>query len=140
MTLDKDLHKRMLTLATNLLEATKVGKISWALTDKENRFLYAGTSSSVTVELTTDRDGDNHTTLSLLNSRGTTVDSIQSEYEPAGPDRWTAASWNEILDDLYYAARRVAHNVDEAIESMLTDIERGTPSPSADGYSDEPPF
>ena len=128
MTLDSDLHEKMLALARNLLEATKAGKISWALTDSEIRFLYAGTRSSVTIEHYTDRDSDEISTLTLLNSRGTAVDSIQSEFSPKEDNKWVEASWNELLDELYYAARRVAHNVDEAIDSMLSDIERGTPS------------
>jgi len=157
MTRDKDLQERMLVLAKNLLEATDQGKISWALTDEEQKFLYAGSRSSVTIESYRDRDGDNVTTLSLLNSRGTTVDSLQTDYAYI-EDHSNAMPWNDILEDLYHAARRVAHNVDEAIESMLVDIERGTPSPQpkpkkaaedpwaadarsfGEGASDEPPF
>lgn len=152
MTLDSDLHEKMLLMARNLLEATKEAKISWALTDMEGKFLYAGTRSSVTIERYRDNDGDEIAILSLLNNRGTTVDSIQSEFQRQPDNKWSPAEWNELLDNLYYAARRVAYNVDEAVESMLADIEAGTPSPSPPskkklddpwaqtGYSDEPPF
>lgn len=152
MTRDSDLHQRMLTLAENLHEATKAGKISWALTDREDKFLYAGTKSSVTIGAFTDRDGDNHSTLSLLNSRGTTVDSLESEFEARQDGGYAGKPWNDLLEDLYHAARRVAHDVDGAIDSMLDDIEKGTPSPPppknfADdpwakdaSFSDEPPF
>src|SRR6266566_3019656 len=131
MTLDRDLHEKMLTLARNLLEATKEGKVSWALTDMEGKFLYAGTRSSVTIDHYDDPDGDEVTVFSLLNSQGTTVDSLRNEMkrESGNSNIWVPADWNELLKDLYYAARRVAYDVDEAIESMLSDIERGTPSP-----------
>jgi len=141
-------------LATNLLEATKAGKISWALTDAEGKFVYAGSRSSVTIEMHTDRFEGDATILSILNDRGTTVDSLQSEATQS-EDGWIPAPWNDLLEDLYHAARRVAYNVDEAIDSMLADIERGTPSPppkpkrivkdpwASEGkseYTDEPPF
>lgn len=154
MTFDRDVHERMITLAKNLLEATKAGKISWALTDRENKFLYAGTRSSVAIELFTERFGDDDYTLSLINNRGTTIDSLTTEHYSVEDHPPIPAEWNDSLEDLYYSARRIAHNVDEAIESMLADIERGTPSPpsakkpaddpwasgAGDGFSDEPPF
>jgi hypothetical protein len=147
---------RMYELAEKLLEATKAGRISWSLTDKEDQFLYAGTNSSVTVELYEDRFEGASVQLCLLNSRGTVVDSLESA-TTRHEDHEIAAPWNDILYDLYHSARRMAHNVDEAIESMLTDIEQGTPSrppqlkktrvddpwaadPADNGFSDEPPF
>jgi hypothetical protein len=158
VTNDEDLQEdRMFLLARNLLEATKAGKITWALTDEEKTFLYAGTRSSVVIKTYNDSYEGPSTILSLLNSQGTTVDSLETEHTREG-DRWISAPWNDILDDLYHAARRVSYNVDEAIDSMLDDIARGTPSPpvkpkpkptvddpwssdsDGDGFSDEPPF
>jgi hypothetical protein len=148
---DDDLRNRMQIMASELLEATREGKISWRLTDVEDKFIYAGTRSSVTIQLTQDRFEGDATILSLRNNRGTVVDSIETEGKQID-DRWIAAPWNELLDDLYHAARRVAHNVDEALDSMMADIERGTPSPdpspkkkaadpwASDGFNDEPPF
>lgn len=148
MTRDRDLQERFVTMAKNLLEATKAGKISWALTDSETKFLYAGTRSSVTIEFYDSREGED-TILSLLNGKGTVVDSLSTEYrsspEPAG--LIMAAPWNDTLEELYSAARRVAHNVDDAIDSMLSDIEKGAASPPRpprvkkdDPWTDEPPF
>jgi hypothetical protein len=152
MTFDREIHERMLALATNLLSATKAGKISWALTDQENKFLCAGSRSSVAIELFAERHEDVYI-LSLINSRGATIDTLATEHTQ---DAFSVNDeWNSILEDLYHFARRIAHNVDEAIESMLADIERGIPSqpPPAkrpaddpwasepgDGFSDEPPF
>jgi len=149
MTRDEASDERILTLARNLLDATKQSKISWALTDVEQRFIYAGSRSSVTIEKFTDRWNGEITVLSLLNSRGTTVDSLETDSIKVSDEKSEPAPWNELLDDLYHAARRIAHNVDEAIDSMLSDIERGTLSPRfqksaedpwAAPSSDEPPF
>jgi hypothetical protein len=157
MSSDDDLHERMLAMARGLLDATKEGKISWRLTDVEDKFVYAGTRSSVTIQFTTDRYDGATTILSLLNNRGTVVDSLETEATQT-EDKWEPAPWNDLLDDLYHAARRVVHNVDDALDSMMSDIERGTPSPplkknadpdpwstkdprsNKDPWSDEPPF
>ena len=149
MTRDLELHDRFVTLAENLLNATKAGKVSWALTDNETKFLYAGTRSSVAIEFYDSRDGE-ETVLSLLNSQGTVVDSLVTEYHRTSDETMSPAPWNIILEDLYSAARRVAHNVDEAIDSMLSDIEKGTASPPQpklakkkavdDPWAEEPPF
>lgn len=155
MTNDNEVQGRMLLMANNLLAATKEGKITWRLTDAEAKFIYAGTRSSVTIEFVSDRFNDEMTVLCLLNDKGTVVDSLETGGVHEG-DRFIPASWNEILDDLYHAARRVAYNVDEALDSILSDIERGAPSPPSPppgkkrfgsddpwtqaGSSDEPPF
>src|SRR5215831_6060877 len=101
MTFDREIHERMLTLAKNLLEASKEGKISWALTDREDKFLYAGTRSSVAIEFYSDRfEGDRYT-LSLITSRGTTIDSLTTEEAHTGSDTPPIpAVWNDILEDL----------------------------------------
>ena len=156
MSSDSDLHERMLAMAGSLLQATKAGKISWQLTDAENKYIYAGTSSSVTIEFHPNSFESDTTSLSLLNKRGVVVDSLETEIYHVDDD-WEPAEWNDVLEGLYHAARRVAHNVDEALDSLMSDIERGTPSrslkkaanprdsdpwatDSPGGYSDEPPF
>jgi hypothetical protein len=152
MASDEEVQDRLVKMATNLLEATKAGKISWAVTDDEEKFLYAGTRSSVTVDKWDDDQGT-HTELRLLNNRGATVDSLVTNTVHRD-DRMITAPWNKLLDDLYHAARRVAYDVDDAINSMLSDIEQGTPSPpppknmfdpwlrdqKEKGTTDEPPF
>jgi hypothetical protein len=93
---------------------------------------------------------------SRLNARGTVVDSLKSEFIPnVSGDGYSPQSWNGLLDELFYSARRVAYNVDDAIDGMLADIEKGisapepqqrkkhtSPDPWAEKseYSDEPPF
>jgi hypothetical protein len=122
-------REKILALAYNLHEAAMAGKISWTLTDDEDKFLYAGTRSSVTIEEFSDRYFSNRIALCLLNSEGTIVDSIRSELVTDESGAEVPAPWNQKLDELFYTARRVAHKADEALESMLADIERGTPSP-----------
>jgi hypothetical protein len=158
MTLDENLHAKMIRLAESLLSGTKKGKVAWTSTDSEYKFLCTGTRSSVTIESYLDRDDDRVSTLSMLNDHGTVVDSLKGGFHVNDQgSSYTPESWNEVLDDLFYSARRVAYNVDDAIDSMLADIEEGIsapPSPqkrnvfdrSSDpwandsGYSDEPPF
>jgi hypothetical protein len=157
MSSDNEIQNRLILMAQNLLKATREGKISWRLTDVEYKFIYAGTRSSVTIEVSQD-NFSNETLLCLLNERGTVVDSLETGSSLGDDNSQTAFRWNDLLEDLYQAARRVAHNVDEALESMILDIERGTPSPaplppkkksaarnedpwaSETPYSDEPPF
>lgn len=125
---ENDFRARMLQMAESLLEATRKGRISWRLTDDEHKFIYAGTRSSVTVEHIDDQYNGEETVLALRNNRGTVVDSLGTESTQEG-DRWAPAPWNGVLESLYHAARRVAYDVDKALESMMHDIERGTPSP-----------
>ena len=89
--------------------------------------------------------------LCLLNTRGAVVDSLETEWNFPEPG---PMHWNQDLADLYHSARRVAHNVDDAIDSLLADIEKGISAPpsrpkkgleedpwaSDVGYSDEAPF
>lgn len=156
MALDEDLHAKMVRLAESLLSGTKNGKVVWAPTDSEYKYLCTGTRSSATIESFVDRDDDRVSTLSMLNDHGTVVDSLKSGFKPGDSGGFAPESWNEVLDDLFYSARRVAYNVDDAIDSMLADIEKGISAPppqkrnvfdrSSDpwandsGYSDEPPF
>ncbi len=152
MARDNELRDKLIALARQLLNGTKSGKVAWAPTDDDNTFLCTGTRSSVTVELTVDRDGDAHVTLSILNSQGATVDSIKSEFTQIAQDEWQGEPWNTALEDLFYAARRSAYNVDDAIDSLLADIAKGISAPpqrksktedpwaNNGGYSDEPPF
>jgi hypothetical protein len=157
MGLEEDLHDKMVKLAENLLAGTRSGNVAWTPTDSDDKYLCTGTRSSVTIESFIDRDGDRISVLSLLNSHGSVVESLQSRYVST-ESNYTAESWNESLDDLFYSARRVAYSVDDAIDSLLADIEKGISAPeprqkrgfgskpdpdpwsSDSGYSDEPPF
>lgn len=159
MSLDENLHEKMIKLAESLLAGTRDGKVAWTPTDSEYKFLCTGTRSSVTVEFYEDRDGDTTSTLSLLNNHGTVVDSLRSAITATGPRTYEPEAWNQTLEDLFYAARRVAYNVDDALDGMLADIQKGISAPPPQekkkavpwsnddpwksdngGYSDEPPF
>lgn len=146
MAKDPHVHQRLVDLAKSLLERTRDDKISWTATDNETAFLFSGTSTSVRISTSFDNDGDMHTKLSLLNSRGTEVDSLQNEYHPAEISGWEPEDWNEVLDDLYYSARRKALDVDSMLDDILADLEdengtrRAAKEKEADPWSDEPPF
>lgn len=156
MALEEDLHEKMIRLAKTLLSGTKDGKVAWTPTDSDYKFLFTGRRSSVAIESYEDRDNETVSTLSLLDGHGTVIDSLKSGFKSTIGRNYEPEEWNQVLDDLFYAARRVAYNVDDAIDSMLADIEQGisVPPPQiikddpwvADDpwgqtkYSDEPPF
>jgi hypothetical protein len=152
MSIDDDFRQRMVEMAQKLLDATRAGKITWRLTDVGDKFIYAGTRSSVTIEYD---DHEYATILCLLNEQGNMIDSIETGRVQTGGNSWEDHPWNDVLEDLHQAARRVVYNVDDVMESMMSDIARGTPSPpsppkervedpwasdNSGGYSDEPPF
>jgi hypothetical protein len=145
MARDPHVHQRLVDLAKNLLKRTQDGKISWTATDNDTAFLFSGTSTSVRISTYFDNEGESYTELSFLNSRGTVVDSIRDEYHQVSSG-WEAADWNEVLDDLYYAARRDALDVDTMLDDFLADLEdengtrRAAKEQKADPWSDEPPF
>lgn len=160
MALDENLHDKMIALANRLLAGTKGGKVAWTPTDSDYKFLCTGTRSSVMIESLVDRDGDTVSTLSILNAHGSVVDSLKSGFVPneGNAGSYRPESWNGILDELFASARRVAYNVDDAIDSLLADIDKGISAPEPhrgrksapskpddpwandSGYSDEPPF
>lgn len=157
MALD-DLRQKMIDFANSLLQQTIVGKAAWTPTDDEEKYLFAGTRASVTIESFIDRDGDRQSTLSLMNSQGVIIDSLKCEWIDHGGGSFEGEYWNAVLDELFTAARRTAYNVDDAIASLLVDIEKGNQAPPSrakknprsdnndpwasdtGGYSDEPPF
>jgi hypothetical protein len=131
MNSDDHLHNRMVSLATSLLDRTRAGSIAWTATDDERRFLFSGTNTSVSITSFVDEDDDNITSLSLLNSRGTIVESLDSDFEPRAPGSgYPPKSWNKVLDDLYHAARRSALNVDAMLDDLFAEL---------DAEDDDPP-
>lgn len=130
---DPEIHDRLVRLTEVLLARTREGKISWKPTDDERAFLYTGPGTSALITSHLDEDGDNRTTLSVLNSRGTEIESIENEWQAGSP-----ATWNETLDDLYYSARRDALNIDKVLDNFLATLEQE--NGDLNSAPDEPPF
>jgi hypothetical protein len=117
-----DRHERMIALAKSLLKGTNEGKISWTTTDDEKTFLYSRPGSSATVSSSVDSDGDNRTVLSVHDSRGTVVQSIQNEFRGDAKGGYEPGVWNGLLDALFAAARRSASDADDALDEILDDL------------------
>jgi hypothetical protein len=146
MNRDQHVHQRLVDLAKSLLKRTEDGNISWTTTDNESVFLFSGTNTSVRVSSYIDDDNDMRTKMSLLNSRGTVVESLESEFRRGPFDEVQPAPWNQTLNDLYHSAKRSALNVDAVLDDLLADLDdenrtnRAANEEKADPWSDEPPF
>lgn len=145
MTTDEHLHSRMRQLADGLLQATNEGKISWRTTDSESKFLYSAANASAMISSSVDRDGDMITELSVLNTRGTVVETIRNSFasveNPFGASgEYAPEPWNETLDALYHAARRSALKVDSVLDELFADIQSSDGESPTDESDDQPPF
>lgn len=125
MTPDAHLRDRMVQLAKLLTERTTSGRISWSSTDDESTFIYSAKRSSVTIDQHYDQEGDPFTTLSVLNERGTAVETLQSSYAPPEGfgSEYTPASWNKPLEDLYSVARSSALKIDEVLDDLMRQLD-----------------
>jgi hypothetical protein len=119
---DEHLRNRLIDLAADMLNRTLNGEIAWVGTDQENTFLFSGTKSSITISSLTDREGDQNSIISLLNARGTVVESLQGEFHPDGMGGYAPGEWNETLNDLFFAARRSALDADTLLDSIIEDM------------------
>lgn len=132
MSRESDVRGRMFKVASRLLKETLEGRVPWTPTDKEQEFLYSGTKSSVVISHHEDRDGDDVYTMSLLDTRGTVVEQLRSDYVPsqgAFQPTMEPAAWNDTLEQLHDAARREALNIDALLDGVLEDLEKGPPPP-----------
>jgi hypothetical protein len=114
------------TIARRLLERTEGKSARWRTTDADGVFLFAGSSSSVTVEQWVDPDGDKNHRLSLLNSSGTEVAELRSTWDGDpwnGTTNYSAGPHNSLLSALYEAAKRSALRIDDVIDGLLRDLE-----------------
>jgi hypothetical protein len=112
----------MAELSRRLLQQTKSGRITWSAVDREgDEFIYSATSSSATVG--PDERGDIR--LALLNSRGETAASLEKAWSSDSSDQGeiAPAEWNDILDELYYAARDSALDVSETFKDIFSSLE-----------------
>jgi hypothetical protein len=117
-----DRHERMIALAQSLLKRTTEGKIAWITTDDEKTFLYSRPGSSATISSAVDRDGDNQTVLSVHDSRGTVLQSIENEFHGDSKGGYEPGEWNGLLDALFFAARRSALDVGDMLDDILDDL------------------
>jgi len=119
-----------------LLRQTEADAIEWNATDNENDFVFSGTKGSALVRQWRDYDDTVMYKLAILNSRGTEVESLHSEWESEGLPR----EHNETLERLWEAARRSALDIHQILESLMDEVEHPEKLNDRPGFSDEPPF
>jgi hypothetical protein len=114
----------MVELAHRLLRQTKNAKISWQPVDEDGeKFIYSSLKSSTVIELyDVDGDGNREIRLTLLNSHGTKVDSLEKEWEIGESDEVDAAAWNDVLDELYDQAKDAALSVTETFKDIFSSL------------------
>lgn len=121
MTADDPILDRMTKIAGQLLRRTLNGLISWGETDNENEFIYSGTNTSVTIRRRNTRDIVGRYVLTVMNWRGTVVDTLESAKKDLGIVE-QPEEWNAILYDLYEAARRSALTIETVLDELLTEL------------------
>ncbi len=121
----------MTKIAGQLLRRTLDGLISWGETDNENEFIYSGTSTSVTIRRRDTRDIVGRYILTVMNWRGTVVDTLESAKKDLGIVE-QPEEWNAVLYDLYEAARRSALSIETVLDELLTEL-------STDEEAEPPP-
>lgn len=131
MTADDPVLDRMTKIAGQLLRRTLDDLISWGETDNEDEFIYSGTNTSVTIRRRDTRDIVGRYVLTVMNWRGTVVDTLESAKKDLGIVE-QPEEWNAILYDLYEAARRSALNIETVLDDLLTEL-------STDEEAEPPP-
>jgi hypothetical protein len=108
--------QRLTELADRLAAATTARTTQWEL-DGEDVFVWNAAGGSVTVG-SRDRDGEPPYELTVYNPARERVDELMSELLTG--DR--PAPWNEVLVEVYRAARRSALRADDVIEALIETI------------------
>lgn len=121
MTDDTGIRDRMTKLAKQLLRRTLNGQISWNETDNENEFIYSASDSSVAIQNNNTRSITGRYTLTVRNWRGTIVQQLQSALRESDFVE-IQEDWNEVLLDLYEAARRNALNIEGMLDDLITEL------------------
>ena len=103
---------QMLEIARKLLERTRNGEVNWKETVNRTEFVVSFPKQSLTV----DSSYDNVYSLSLVNEKGTTVDSIRLNAEDEG---------YETLQALYVLTRRQALQVDARLAETFAALDQG---------------
>jgi hypothetical protein len=108
-------------VAQRLLALSRSGRVEWRITDVEGAFLYSGTSAGVLLRT---RPTSGTISLSILNSRGTVVESISTLELQNKPG---SARYIQVLETLYEEARRTALKTDKVLEDLLTELDNIPP-------------
>jgi hypothetical protein len=130
VTNEQDFRPQLEKIASEALEQTHKGMMTWRTTDDEDAFLFSGPKSSLIIAsefrslmgLSSPFPKTRRVELRVLNNRGTVVETLRAS---TGDDSY------ELLRSLYEAARRIALDVDGVLDTTLKDLQ---------GLKDEFPF
>jgi hypothetical protein len=118
-------QQRLLQLAERVIAETNQGKVTWRGSNDLTSFSFTTAQGSVIVN-SLDGDGQAPYRLSILNTEGTAIESVESVWDTnAGPPA-PPAPWNALLQTLYETARSSAVSLDDVIDGILREIEHPT--------------
>ena len=113
-------EEKLFAIAQKLLSSTQAGKQNWEESVADATFITNMTKYSVTIEKIHGMNEQGSRVpgmiLSLLNSEGKTLESLRAMQFDLGDDY-------DLMEELFVAARRVALDVDRAIDDVLSELE-----------------
>lgn len=109
-------NERFMQLINELYQATLDGRVRWEETAKEGVFRVGLGDGLVRIESGSDDEENYCVMVYLLNSQGRVVDELRA---------WDNSEHYKLLLDLYQKARSSALNIDEVVDSMLSDLKAG---------------
>ncbi len=117
-------EERTYEIIEKLLEKSRKGEAEWQDTYTEDRFAIYLPDSSMTIQGVEGPFGEDWFRFSILNERGTVVDSVEIR---------GSTEHHEKASELYVLARRKALAVEERLDSIFQELE------SEGAIGEEPP-
>lgn len=115
--------QRILTLINRLRERTDQGKVSWREADRGDAFLASFSNNSVSVSQRESRQGSGaEYVIRILNSWGDTIEEV-------GDEDFQNQEVYETMKNLFDKARRIALGLDEALDSILKELDESDDMP-----------
>lgn len=121
----EEIQDQLVQYARQLLASTLDGRVEWKTTERERRFHFAGTQTGAYIENVDDHFALNDRRsymLSLLNKDDVAVAELKSKWSSQLGMDTRSAAWNETLEELYNAAKRIAYNVDEVLKAAFKEL------------------
>lgn len=109
-------NERFMQLINELHQATLDGRIRWEETAKEGVFRVGLGDGLVRIQRGSDDEDNFCVIVYLLNNQDRVVDELRA---------WENSEHYNMLLDLYQRARSSALNIDEVVDSMLSDLKAG---------------
>lgn len=109
-------NERFMQLINELHQATLDGRVRWEETAKEGVFRVGLGDGLVRIHSGSDDEDNFCVVVYLLNNQGRVVDELRV---------WENGEHYNLLLDLYQKARSSALNIDEVVDSMLSDLKTG---------------